>query len=191
MIADDRRSRLESSQGTPDREPGRYLRQMRFRRWLHNHFVTPDAVYGLILYSALIGGVSNDDSSSFTVLFVAGTSLIIFWGAHVFAGTIAGHGVKEGREVPLRTAMRIAIGHSSGMLYASILPSLPLVVGIFHLVSTNTAVDVALYIAMVVLGLLGYNAFAERKASIALRVLGGVGTALFGLLMIILNVLVH
>ena len=47
---------------------------------MHDHFVTPDAVYGLILYSALIGGVSDDDSNSTEVLAISAVSLLIFWG---------------------------------------------------------------------------------------------------------------
>jgi hypothetical protein len=158
---------------------------------MHEHFVTPDAVYGLILYAALIGAVSDDDSNSLEVLIFSGISLVVFWGAHVFAGTIAGHGVKDGTEVRLGRATARAIGHSSGMLYAAILPSIVLLLGVFKVLSTDDAVSLALLAAMIVLGVLGYNAFAQRGSHVIVRILGAIGTAMFGLLMIVLNIAVH
>ena len=158
---------------------------------MHEHFVTPDAVYGLILYAALIGAVSDNDSDALEVLIVSAVSLIVFWGAHVFAGAIAGHGVKEGRETTLGRATARAIGHSSGMLYAAILPSLVLLLGVFSVIRTDDAVSLALLVAMIVLGVLGYTAFAQRGSHILIRIVGGVGTAFFGLVMIVLNIAVH
>lgn len=159
---------------------------MGFRQWVREHFVTPDAVYGLILYSALVAGVSDNHASPLEVLVFAVASLVIFWGAHVFAGTVARHGDEGFGRALLR-----AIGHSSGMLYAAILPSLALVLGIAHLVTVDDAVNLALLVATIVLGVLGYYAFAQRKRPVLIRILGGLGTALFGLLMILLNALVH
>ena len=160
---------------------------MGFRQWVRDHFVTADAVYGLILYSALIAGVSDDDETALEVLLISAASLVIFWGAHVFAGTVAGHGA----ETALGTALRRAFGHSSGMLYASILPSLVLILGAFHLLAADDAVNLALLAATIVLGVLGYYAFSQRKRPVIIRILGGLGTAVFGTFMIVLNVIVH
>ena len=160
---------------------------MGFRQWVRDHFVTADAVYGLILYSALIAGVSDDHSSAIEVLVFAAASLVIFWGAHVFAGTVAGHGA----ELSLGAALRKALGHSSGMLYAAILPSLALLLGVFRLTSADDAVNLALLVATAVLGVLGFYAFSQRKRAMIIRILGGLGTALFGALMILLNIIVH
>lgn len=160
---------------------------MGIREWARNNLVTPDAVYGLILFSALIAATSDDDSDALDVLFFSGFTLIIFWAAHVFAGTVAGHG----GEARLRTALVKSLGHSSGMLYASILPSIPLFLAAFHLLHTDDAVGYALLIATIVLGVLGYKAFASRKSSVVIRILGGIGTALFGFFIILLNIIVH
>ena len=160
---------------------------MGFRQWVRDHFVTADAVYGLILYSALIAGVSDDHSEALEVLVFAAASLIIFWGAHVFAGTVANHGAELG----LPAALWRALGHSSGMLYAAILPSLALLLGVFTLTSADDAVSIALLVATVVLGVLGFYAFSQRRRPVVIRILGGLGTALFGLLMILLNIIVH
>lgn len=167
---------------------------MGVRAWLTEHFTSPDAIYGLILFAALVGGASENDDApaeSLEVLFVAVLSLIVFWGAHVFAGTIAGHGMRDGKEITLGAATWASVKHSSGMLYASVLPSLILLLGVYRLVSTDDAVSLALLAAMIILGVLGYRAFAQRGARVAVRILGAIGTALFGLIIIVLNELVH
>ena len=164
---------------------------MGFRLWVRDHFVTPDAVYGLILYAAIVGAVSDEDSDSLEVLIFSVVSLVIFWGAHVFAGTIATHGVRSGTETTLGRAIGRSMGHSVGMLYAAILPSFVLLLGVFDVLATDDAVGLALLVAMVILGVLGYQAFAQRGSAVIVRILGAVGTALFGLFMIVLNIAVH
>ena len=165
---------------------------MGLRTWAREHLVSADAIYGLILYTALIGVASDDDASTLDVIIASVATLVIFWGAHVFAGTIAGHGIdKDGNEVTLAQARRKAVAHSSRMLYAAILPTIALLPGLFHLIPTDLAVDIALLVAMIVLGVLGYQAFAQRGVSVSRRIFGGIGTAFFGLLIIILNSAVH
>ncbi|MDO7882940.1 hypothetical protein [Antiquaquibacter soli] len=160
---------------------------MGFRSWLSDRLVTVDAIYGLILYAALVGAVSDDDSNSFEVLALSVFSLVIFWAAHVYAGTIVNHV----GNVPLRTAIGKAIGHSSGMLWAAILPSLPLLLGVFGVLSVDDAVDYSLLIVTLQLGVLGYVALKNRGAGHAARIFGAIGCALFGTLIIALNSAVH
>ncbi|MCY7412642.1 MAG: hypothetical protein LH471_06350 [Salinibacterium sp.] len=160
---------------------------MGFGGWARDRMVNADAVYGLILYSALIAAVSDDDANALDVLIGAGLSLIVFWGAHVFAGAITGHGAER----PLGQAVGDAVAHSSGMLYASIIPSIPLIIGALGLIGTDDAVSLSLLIATLILGIVGYRAFAERKRPIIVRILGGLGAAMFGFLVILLNVIVH
>lgn len=160
---------------------------MTFRTWIRAHLLTADAIYGLILYSALVAGVSDDDSNALEVLLISGSSLIIFWAAHVFAKTLAAHG----SEKSLSSAMHHAFAESSGMLYASALPSVPLIVAAFGLMDTDDAVSLSLLFAMIVLGALGYNALGERGKHPVLRILGALGTASFGFFIIILNIAAH
>jgi len=153
-----------------------------------SRLVTADAIYGLILYAALVGASSDEDAPDpVQVLVFSLGSLLIFWGAHVFAGTVANHGA----DVPLHSAMWASIGHASGMLYASILPSVPLVLGMLKLVAADDAVNFSLLTAMIILGLLGYTSFAQRKSHVVVCILGGIGTAFFGLLVILFNVAAH
>jgi len=160
---------------------------MGFREWVGARLVTVDAIYGLILYAALIAAVSDEDSHPVEVLLVSVFSLVIFWGAHVYAGTIVNHVGKA----PLHSAIWTAMKHSSGMLWASILPSVPLVLGAFHVLDDDDAVDIALLIVTILLGILGYIALKARGANVAVRIFGGIGSALFGTLIIALNAAVH
>lgn len=161
---------------------------MGFRSWVGERFVSVDAIYGLILYAALIAASSvEDDPEPLVVLVFSGLSLLIFWGAHVFAGTIVTHA----DNMPLFRAIWHAMKHSSGMLWAAVLPSVPLVLGIFHVVADDDAIDLALTICTIILFMLGYTAFARRKAHVIARIFGGIGCALFGTLVIALNAAVH
>ena len=161
---------------------------MGFREWVGERFVTVDAIYGLILYAALIAASSvEDDPDALLVLVFSAFSLLIFWGAHVFAGTIVGHAANT----PLFTSIWRAMGHSSGMLWAAVLPSVPLVLGAVKLIADDDAIDYALLVCTVILFLLGYTAFSRRKANVAARIFGGIGCALFGTLVIALNAAVH
>jgi hypothetical protein len=160
---------------------------MGFWHWVGARFVTIDAIYGLILYAALIAATSDTDSHSDSVLFFSIFSLLIFWGAHIYAGTIVNHAANT----PLGTAIWTAMKHSSGMLWASIPPSIPLLVGISHAIPDDVAVDCALLVATIMLGALGFVAFSRRKAPMVTRIFGSIGAALFGVLVIALNAAVH
>ncbi len=160
-------------------------------RWIGSQLVTADAIYGLILFSALVAVVSTDHTDSWEVLWVSAVSLIVFWAAHVYAGTIANHGVVDGHEVTLTRALTRSVSHSSGMLLASVLPSLPLLLGVAGLVSYPSAVDYSLDVVLAILAVLGYASFAERRARIGVRIVGAIGTAVFGLVVILLNAIVH
>ena len=161
---------------------------MGFRRWVGERFVSVDAIYGLILYAALIAASSaEDDPNAGLVLVFSAFSLLIFWGAHVFAGTIVNHA----GNVPLHRAIWASIGHSSGMLWAAILPSIPLALGAASVIADGDAVDLALTVCTVILFMLGYTAFSRRGANLAVRIFGGIGCALFGTLVIALNAIVH
>jgi hypothetical protein len=77
------------------------------------------------------------------------------------------------------------------MLYAAIIPSVPLVLGAFHLLATDDAVSYSLLASMLTLGVMGYQSFARRGKSVIIRILGALGTASFGFLVILINYLAH
>lgn len=179
-------------------------------RLLHR-FVTAEAVYGLVLFAAVIAAASDEEaeaaadedptlvlndvtyviSDSTSVLVWAALSAVVFWGAHVFAHAVAGHGVHDGEPISVGLATKRAFHHAAGMLYAPILPSIPLLLGALNLIPYDTAVDAALWTTMGLLGVLGFLAFTARRSNIIIRILGGLGTAFLGLVIIIINALLH
>jgi len=163
---------------------------MKFLYWLRDHLVTADAVYGLILYSALLVVLVDDHDAAETFL-TSSVTLIVFWAAHVYAGTIATHRGPDGKPQSMRRAFVHTITHVSGMLYASIIPAVLVLLGVFGVWGKEESVDNALDVVVLLLGVLGYFSFAQRGAKIWVRILGAIGTALFGVVIIILNAIVH
>ena len=154
--------------------------------WVRGRLATPPAIYGLIVYEALIATTSDHADSTLEVLLVAATSLVVFYLAHVFAEAVASHGADR-----LRTAVGRAFRYSAGMLYAAILPTLVLIVCIFAAVGANDASNYAMLAGTLVLGVLGFLSFRQRRAKVWLCVLGGLATALLGLFIMVLDYSVH
>jgi hypothetical protein len=48
-----------------------------------------------------------------------------------------------------------------------------------------------LWTTVVLLGVLGFLAFTARRSNVFVRILGGLGTALLGLVIVIINALLH
>jgi hypothetical protein len=178
---------------------------------IRDRVVTADAVYGTILFAALIAVSSDADHSGdgipgnetgfhveitvgervdlIQTLLVSVVTLVVFWIAHVYARTIAGHGTRDGRDVRLGAAFRSAIEHSNGMLWSAIPATLVMLLGIIGLIPD--ASDWALVVNILVLGVLGYQSLSERGRSIPMRILGGVITAVLGLVIILIDIAVH
>jgi hypothetical protein len=173
-------------------------------------FVTPEAVYGLVLYAAIVAAASDETdpgdatdptlvwnestitiSDSVGVLIWVALSIIVFWAAHVFAHAVADHGVRNGRPVTVAKATRDAFHHSSGMLYAPIVPTIALIMGALGIIPDPAAIEASLWISVAVLGVLGYLAFVAKRAPWFVSVLGGLATAVLGLLIILLNAVMH
>lgn len=160
---------------------------MKVRGWLRERFATPSAVYGLIVFQTLIAVAANHDATVAEVLVVAVSSLIVFFIAKVFSELVAGHGRHH-----LRAALGQALEHSVGMLFAAIIPAAILLVCAIIGTPTETAELWALLSVIVILGFLGYESFTERGYAMWVRlVVGALGTACLGLIVLALNYLVH
>ncbi|MFF9565622.1 hypothetical protein ACF1AJ_19905 [Leifsonia sp. NPDC014704] len=55
----------------------------------------------------------------------------------------------------------------------------------------QAALWAALWLGVVILGVLGYSAFALRRSSWPIRIFGCLGTAAFGVVMIVLKAVIH
>jgi hypothetical protein len=166
-------------------------------RWtsFRDRVVTDDAVYGTVLFAALIATSSAPDPHSdgipgdvvvqfggdsgdiVDVLIVSVTTLLVFWVAHVYARVLARGGLGD------------AIRHSSGMLWAAIPPTLLLVLGAVGVLPD--AVDWSGLLSLAVLGFVGYEAAARRGRGVGVRILSGAVAVVLGFIIIVVKVAVH
>ncbi len=161
---------------------------------LRERFVTPDAVYGTLLFVAVVAALSEDEDTAGDIaatLVFAVVTQVVFFLAHVFAGAVAGHGARGDQVTALGAATAGAARHSLGLLYGPILPAIPLVFGALGLLAADDAENLTLLIAMIILGVLGFLALRDRGSSIPVRILGGLGSAFLGFVIIVLNAIVH
>lgn len=157
-----------------------------FFHWFEARFRSPAAIYGLIVFASFVQISSEHSESTWLVLRTAVLTLLIFFVAHVFSHTLTDHGA-----LGLPRAMRNAIGHASGMLYASVPASIVLVVGGIRGIAPDDVVDGAMIVTVIVLAALGYGAFARQGVPIVIRLIGAAGTALLGMLIVLLEYLIH
>lgn len=161
------------------------------RQVIRASFATEQSVYGVILVSGMIVVSATHDSTSWEVFWTVVVTVIVFWLAHVYAGTVAHHGLDQGRVLGIRESFSEAVTHSWGLLASALIPSFILLLGATEAVPDYVAIWMALWAGVLVLAILGYIAFARRGASWPVRVLGALTTAGFGLVMMVLKALVH
>lgn len=164
----------------------------RLHAWLDVRFRSATAIYGLIVFTAFIT-ISSDETDdgghlidAAELLGDAVPALIIFYAAHVFAHTLTEHGAHG-----FARAFRRALHHSSGMLYTAIPTIVILVAGTLTGMSGADAYWWSMLTTVIVLAILGYAAYARRGSHVAIRLLGGIGTALLGFLIIMLEYALH
>lgn len=166
--------------------PGAEPRPGRIASWLDARFRSPAAIYGLIVFTALVAIESDDAHDAWDMLDTAAWTLVVFFIAHVFAHTLTDHG-----EHGLRRAVRDAVGHASGMLYAAIPGAIVLVVCAVQQVPVDDAYEATMWVTTAVLAVLGYLAYSRRGAHPVIRVLGAVGTAALGGFIVLLEYAAH
>jgi hypothetical protein len=161
---------------------------------LWRHWGTPPAIYGTVAYASLIAATSfhtGAEQSAAQVLLFCVATVVAFWVAHVFAATLAFHGDSERPAARLRDSVRHALFDTSGMLEAAVLPTVPLVLAALGMLEPDAAVNAALWVAVGMLALLGYLAFAVRHTRVWVRVAGGAATGVLGLIVVGLETLLH
>lgn len=154
-------------------------------------FVTEESVYGVLLVSGMIVVAGSHGSSSWQVFWTVIVTVIVFWAAHVYAGTVARHGLAVEGVMGLRQAFSEAFRRSLGLLFSALIPSAILLLGALEVVPDALTIWIALWAGVVVLAVLGFVAYRRRGAPLHLQLLGAFGTAAFGLVMIFLKAVVH
>jgi hypothetical protein len=155
-------------------------------------FVTEESVYGVILVSGMIVVAGGPESNSFAVFWKVVGTVIVFWAAHVYAGTVARHGgLDDEIQLSLAEAFRASMRRSLGLLASAMIPSFILLLGATRAVPDQVAIWAALWAGVVVLAVLGWIAFTRRGSSWLGRIAGSLGTAAFGIVMILMKSFIH
>jgi hypothetical protein len=154
-------------------------------------FVTEESVYGVILVSGMIVVSGGHGASAWNVFWTVIATVIVFWAAHLYAGTVAHHGLDHDRVVGLREAFRGSFRRSLGLLASALLPSFILLLGATEAIPDLLAMWAALWAGVFVLAVLGFIAFRRRGASLLMQVVGALVTAAFGIAMIVMKALIH
>ncbi|WP_248305624.1 hypothetical protein [Agromyces sp. H66] len=154
-------------------------------------FVTEESVYGIILVSGMIVVSGGHGDTAWRVFWTVLVTVVVFWAAHVYAGTVARHGLDHERIVGLGEAFRMSVRRSLGLLASSTIPLVILLLGATRAIPDAYAIWAALWAGVVVLAVLGWIAFARRGSPWPIRLAGSLGTAAFGVAMIVLKAFVH
>ncbi|MEJ1154525.1 hypothetical protein [Microbacterium marmarense] len=161
---------------------------------LLRHLGTPAAIYGLLVFASLIAAmaVNRHEGDTIASVFVfSAVTLVVFWSAHVYAYSLAHHADERADGATIWASIKHGADESVGMLEAAVLPAIPLVLGMFDVLAPPRAIFWALLAATVMLGVLGFVAFAIRDSRWWVRLLGALGTAAFGVLIILLESSLH
>lgn len=158
---------------------------------LPTSIATEEGVYGIILVSGLVAAAGTAEMGSLHTLIFVGVTLIVFWVAHIYAGTVAIHGSGEDEVVGLREAIQHSVKRSRGLLVSGLIPAVPLLLGTFGIIGDKLAAWVALWVGTAVLALLGYAAYRRKNAPLHLRLIGAFCTASFGLIIIVVKAIVQ
>ena len=157
---------------------------------LGHTLMTEESIYGLILISGmiLVSGTHND--ASWKVLITVIVTVMVFWIAHVYAGTLSRFSGKFGGGNLLR-AISQSVHRSRGLLLSAILRIVVLSLGALDIIDDHNAIWWALWANTIVLGVLGWVGVARWSKSFWWRLASALTTALFGGFVIILKAIAH
>lgn len=152
--------------------------------------MTEEAIYGLILVSGLIVVSNNLAGTSLNALLTVIVTVLVFFAAHVYAGTISRLAAERG-DGKLRASLIAALHHSEGMLLVSLAPVVILLLGVLRVIDDEVAIWGALTIDTLILGVLGWFAVARWTPRLWPRLGSALLTAAFGGVIILLKSLIH
>jgi hypothetical protein len=159
-------------------------------RGLWRHWGSPAAIYGTIVYASVVAAASvedDDQASAIRLLVFSLVSIVVFWLAHVYSTALGYHGEESHLQDRVRDSLRYALQESGGMLQAAIVPSIPLLLAALGVLPPDFGVNLALWLTVVMLALLGYTVFAVRGRRVLICLSGAVITGAFGVVVILLK----
>jgi hypothetical protein len=156
------------------------------RTRLHHRFVTAEAIYGTILFCAVVAA-AEDETDSPHILFTGVLASLVLWFAHVVAMTVARYGNRDGQEAGVRAALGEGLHHSTGVLIGPFVPLLVMLLGVVGVLHGDVPYYAALFSGVGVLVVLGLVSCRERGVSWPLSVAGGLAAGAAGFLAIIIK----
>lgn len=158
-------------------------------RWLAILAANPrGAIYGTIVATAVIAATAAGGKSPELILAATVATLLVFWLAHVYADFLD-HGLRHGSS-DLKVLVSI-MGQELAMLAAPALSILFLLLGALGLFSEGLAVRLALWNGVVQLVGWGIEVGRRRGQAWPVALLTGLINGAFGLVIIVLEVLLH
>jgi hypothetical protein len=150
----------------------------------------PRAIYGTILATALVAGLSEDPGYGSTdiLISVASTSFVV-WIAHVYAevlGSRARHGDPWGFRI-----IGDAMLAERPLLDALALPCVALLLGTAGLYSRDTSVDVAIGLGVASLLIYGFRYGRQLHRSLGGALVAGVFNGVVGVVIVVLKLVLH
>ncbi len=152
--------------------------------------MSEEAIYGLILVSGMIVVSYDLTGTSLSALITVVVTVIVFFIAHVYSGTLARLAETDGKAT-LPDSLGRALYHSLGMLVVSLAPITVLLLGVTRAIDDDLAIWTALIIDTVALGILGWLAVAKWTKHFWLRVASALLTAAFGGILIVMKAFIH
>ena len=149
---------------------------------------TAEAIYGTIAAMAVIAGAARDPGHG-TVLWLTVATLLVFWLAHVYARTLSHH--LRGERRPGWSAVAEAMAEERDLLDGPVPLLVVLVLGELGVLEEPFAVRLALWLGVSELVLWGILYSRRQHWSWLVALTAGAINGLFGLLIVILEVIVH
>ena len=151
---------------------------------------TESAIYGVVLVGSLIA-IAWREQTDLEVLAFTWGAVVVFWLAHVYAGTVSREESDAPRLRAILAAARTSAAHTSGMLLAMAVPTVFLLLATLNWMDEYVAYYLALWAGTVVLAVIGWFTAKRRGGHWGWWLLSALVTATLGLLVIWLGSLVH
>jgi hypothetical protein len=148
------------------------------------------AIYGQILVTSMVGALSEDsDIDAEYILVSVGTTMLVFWLAHVYAAAMA-RGLETAQHVGWAEIRRLGADEWP-LVQATFPTAIVLALGALGAYSTETAVNLAIAVGVVALFAWGLAIGRASRSSWTAALLGAALSAAFGLAVVGLKALVH
>jgi hypothetical protein len=162
-----------------------------------DRIVTAEWVYGTVLVMALIAAGAPEDDQAATsadaveLLIEVLATVIVFWIAHAYAETIARHGRAGSERTRIGATVAAAARHSVGLLGAAVPLCIPILLAATGVIGVDDATDWAELIGLIVLAVSSAWTFIVRGSRWWVTVLGTVAAVLLGVIVTLLDLLLH